>query len=157
MNNKNNFSTNKNNFSTDQFNQIQKIREEFRHTETPKEIYGILSILLHDIARKIVNIDDLGAITEDLYPLLLRVSAECQYGAEQLQLIDPQLSPEQIEKQTQDQIKIYYEMLDKLYTETTTKKPKYEEIQKGQPPIKYYELSDEVIRGICDIIKNNLI
>ena len=142
-----------NNFPTDQFNKVKEIREECRHTEYPKEIYGILSVLLHEFAGKIVNIDDLGAITEDLYPLLLKIAAECQYGCEQLELIAPQLEQEQIEDKNIKKLEVYHKTLKEIYDDLKTT-PLYETIQKDKPPIRYYKINDTTISNVSKLINN---
>ena len=141
-----------NNFQLDLFNKVKEIRGEYRHTENSKEIYGILSVLLHNLAGLIVDIDDEGSSIEDLYPLLLQIAAECQYGCEQIKLTEPQLEQEQQDTLYKKKYEQAHKMLETIYSTIHNSSPYYHIIQKGQSPTRYYEISNDLLHMMKDAI-----
>lgn len=137
-------------FQQDIFNKVIQIRDECRNLESPKTIYGLLSILLHNLAGLIVNIDDEHKTIEDLYNILLTIAAEAQYGCEQLKLCNPQLQVKQEENIYKEKLLKNKELLKKIEGLQISYNPF--EIQKGQKPKRLYEISDELFREIMEKI-----
>lgn len=75
-------------FQNDLFDAINKIKDQFRNIEKPKTLYGRLSILLHNLANLITDIDDNHNAVSDIYPLLINICAECQYFCEQTEMCE---------------------------------------------------------------------